>query len=77
VLPSGNNNALESAIARAMQEVLGLNIRHIAALADADRRPGSPVMPSGEALILWLRNSSFKGTDEVLTRAEKYYLAFA
>jgi MEDS: MEthanogen/methylotroph, DcmR Sensory domain len=78
VLPSGDNNALESAIDRAMQEVLGMNIRRIdAARYAADRRPGSPVMPNGEALILWLRNSSLKGTDEVLARAEKYYLASA
>jgi len=77
VLPSGNNNALESAIQRAMQEVLGTKLPQVEALWDANRLPSPPTLPSGEALILWLRNSSLKGRDEVLTRAEKYYLASA
>lgn len=67
------DEALESALNRAMDEVLGSRMLALRGLMKANYRPSWGVVPRSEAIILWLRNNLPGSADEVLQLARRYY----
>lgn len=67
------DEALESALNRAMDEVLGTRMLALRGLMKANYRPSWGVVPKSEAIILWLRNNLPGSADEVLQLARRYY----
>lgn len=73
LLPSGPNEQLDSAIQRAMNEQLNPSAPRMQ--QPAVSRAGRPVLPPGEAAILWLRRNHPKEAEAVLAQAKQYYEA--
>ncbi|MDB5093468.1 MAG: putative two-component sensor histidine kinase protein [Candidatus Eremiobacteraeota bacterium] len=67
--------ALEAAVERAMDDVLGARSDLLRPLMKANYRPSWAVLPRGEAIVLWLRNNLPGTADEILRRAQSYYRA--
>jgi hypothetical protein len=68
------NPALEQALARAMEEVLGPRLPGIQNLIRANHRPAWGQIPRPEAQVLWLRNNLPGSVDQIVSRAREYYL---
>jgi hypothetical protein len=68
VVPATNSN-LETAISRAMEEILGPDAAHLKLLIKANFRPSWAVMPIGESMALWLRSHLPRQADLILGRA--------
>jgi len=77
LVPTGGEQNLESAIDRAMGDVLGTRADGLRPLMKANYRPSWGIVPRGEAVILWLRNNLPDYADEILSRARRYYRACA
>lgn len=69
------DEALESALHRAMDEVLGGRVEGLRALIKANYRPSWGEVPRSEAIILWLRNNLPGSAGEILNLARRYYQA--
>ncbi len=67
------DEALESALNRAMDEVLGPRMASLRGLIKANYRPSWGVVPRSEAIILWLRNNLPGSAGEILDLAKTYY----
>ena len=67
------DDALESALNRAMEEVLGARMARLRGLIKANYRPSWGVVPKSEAIILWLRNNLPGSAGEILELAQRYY----
>jgi hypothetical protein len=70
LLPSGPS--LETALERAMADVLGASATSVRALAQDVARPAWAAMPRAESMILWLRDNLPAHTDAILARAREY-----
>ncbi len=73
LVPAGRNRDLDSAIHRAMDEILGANSQELRARIDGDPQPSWASMPEAEMAILWIRNNLPQHADEILQRAWRYY----
>lgn len=71
------DDTLESALNRAMHEVLGARVEGLRALMRANYRPSWGVVPRSEAVILWLRSNLPGSAGEILRLARHYYFAMA
>ena len=69
------DEALESALDRAMNEVLGARVNGLRTLMKANYRPSWGEVPRTEAIILWLRNNLPGSAGEILSLARGYYQA--
>lgn len=67
------DSALEEAVNRAMEEVLGPRLENIRGLIQANHRPSWGKIPRAEALVLWLRNNLPGSVDQIMARAQEYY----
>jgi DcmR-like sensory protein len=67
------DNALEGALNKAMDEVLGTRVDGLRRLIQANYRPAWAVLPKAEAMILWLRNNLPGSAEVILARARVYY----
>jgi DcmR-like sensory protein len=67
------DQALESALNRAMDEVLGPRMHSLRGLIKANHRPSWGVVPRSEAIVLWLRNNLPGSAGEILDLARRYY----
>jgi hypothetical protein len=67
------NPALENALNRAMDEVLGARVDGLRRLIQANHRPAWAKIPPAEALILWLRNNLPGSADQIINLARRYY----
>jgi hypothetical protein len=65
--------ALEGALERALNEVLGSRAQGLRALMKANHRPSWGEVPRPEAMILWLRNNLPGSAREIIRRAHQYY----
>jgi hypothetical protein len=72
LLPAGNA-ALDRAVGRAMDEVLGARALDVRELSGRHGRPEWPALPTAEAMILWLRANLPAYADEIVARARRYY----
>ena len=70
VVPTGA--ALEAALERAMQDVLGTSAAALRRLMDAECRPAWAALPRAEATILWLRDNVPNLSGAILTRTREY-----
>jgi len=68
-----SDSALEGALNRAMDEVLGERVAGLRNLIQTNYRPAWALLPRPEAMILWLRNNLPGSADEILKRARVYY----
>jgi hypothetical protein len=75
LLPATRNRDLDSAMDRAMDEILGANAQGLRALINANYRPSWAEMPEAEAVILWLRQNLPSCAEEILGRARQYFQA--
>jgi hypothetical protein len=67
------DSALEGALNRAMDEVLGDRVDDLRRRIKANHRPAWAVIPKPEAIILWLHNNLPGSVDQILDRARQYY----
>jgi hypothetical protein len=67
------DDALESALNKAMDEVLGPRVDGLRELIKANYRPAWGEVPRSEAVILWLRNNLPGSSKEILRLARQYY----
>ncbi len=74
LVPAETSGHLESAINQAMEEVLGPEVHSLKLLIKANYRPAWAVLPSGEAIVLWLRNNLPDQADKILALARKHYV---
>lgn len=71
------DEALDSALERALNEVLGARAQGLRALMKANHRPSWGEVPRPEAIILWLRNNLPGSAKEIIHRARQYYQPIA
>lgn len=67
------DDALESALNQAMNEVLGSRVDGLRTLITANYRPAWGEVPRSEAIVLWLRNNLPGSAKQILERARQYY----
>jgi hypothetical protein len=67
------DDALERALDRAMNEVLGARMMGLRGLIKANYRPSWGAVPKSEAIILWLRSNLPGSAGEILKLAKRYY----
>lgn len=67
------DGALEQALNKAMDEVLGARVDGLRHLIQANYRPSWAVIPRAEALVLWLRNNLPGSANQIIDRARQYY----
>jgi DcmR-like sensory protein len=67
------DSALEGALHRAMDEVLGARVEGLRRLIQANYRPSWAAIPKAEALVLWLRNNLPGSAERILQLARRYY----
>ena len=67
------DQGLESALNRAMDEVLGDRAGRVRELIQANHRPAWGAIPRAEALVLWLRNNLPGSAESILRRARQHY----
>ena len=67
------DSALEGALGRAMDDVLGPRRDHILDSSQTKHRPSWGAISRSEALVLWLRNNLPASADQILARAREYY----
>jgi DcmR-like sensory protein len=67
------DSALQGALDRAMDEVLGDRVAELRRLIQANHRPAWAMIPKPETIILWLRNNLPGSADRIIDRAREYY----
>jgi hypothetical protein len=67
--------ALENALNRAMEDVLGSRVHDIRSLIQGNHRPSRAAIPQPEAMVLWLRNNLPGSAEQILSRAREHYNA--
>jgi hypothetical protein len=67
------DTALEGALNRAMDEVLGARVDGLRRLIQANYRPSWPALPKAEALVLWLRDNLPGSAEQIIQLARRYY----
>jgi hypothetical protein len=67
------DTALEGALNRAMDEVLGARVEGLRQLVQANYRPSWAALPKAEALVLWLRNNLPGSAEQIIQLARRYY----
>jgi hypothetical protein len=77
LIPTGSDEALESALDRAMDQHLGTRSYGLKSLIKANYRPSWAILPRAEGTILWLRNNLPHEADDILNLARQYYRSSA
>lgn len=73
LVPAQTNGALETALTRSMEEILGPKADALRILIKANHRPAWAVMPAAESILLWLRKNLPEQADEIIGRARHHY----
>jgi hypothetical protein len=73
VLPAGSSETVESAVHRALDEVLGPKADEVRPRMDLHRPAAWAKIPKAEGNILWVRNNLPTLADEILARARQFY----
>ena len=77
VLPGGAASSMESALDRAIREVMGEESKAVSRDVEGAIHPSWGAVSSAEATILWLRKHQTEFATEILARARAYYIACA
>jgi hypothetical protein len=75
LVPAGNSGDMQSALNRAMDDVLGSRVVELRPLMGGQDRPAWGEVPKPEAMILWLRQNMPYYADSILERAKGYFEA--
>jgi hypothetical protein len=67
------DDALDIALTRAMNKVLGARVDGLRSLMKTNHRPSWGDVPRSEAMILWLRNNLPGSAGEIVNLARQYY----
>jgi hypothetical protein len=73
VMPGEIGGALEAALHRSMNEILGPHADELRSRTNGSRQPGWAIMPNAEWMILWLRENLPAQADSIVRRARDYY----
>lgn len=73
LVPAHPGGALETALNRSMDEILGVAANELRLLIKANQPPGRAVMPAAESTILWLRKNLPEQATEIVARARRHY----
>jgi hypothetical protein len=73
LVPAKVDGALEAAVDRSMDEILGLQADALRVLIKNNRRPSWAVMPTAESTILWLRKNVPEHAEAIVNRARRHY----
>jgi MEDS: MEthanogen/methylotroph, DcmR Sensory domain len=73
LVPAQPNGTLETALNRSMDEILGSKADALRILIKANYRPAWAVMPTAEAIVLWLRKNLPGQADHIIERARSHY----
>lgn len=73
LVPAQSDGSLEAALNRAMDEILGSTADELRILIKSNQRANWAVMPSAEAILLWLRNNLPDQVDRIVARAKQHY----
>jgi hypothetical protein len=77
LVPAETSGTLEAAINLALEDVLGSKAEGLKLLIKANYRPSWAVLPSGEAIVLWLRHNLPDQAEKILARAREHYDALS
>jgi len=77
LVPAQPNGNLETALNLAMDEVLGADAGDLRVLIKAHSRPAWAVLPSAEAILLWLRKNLPEQAEDIIARARLHYSPIA
>jgi DcmR-like sensory protein len=72
LVPAHAQRGIETAIDRAMSEVLGSKAEQHRVLIRSNSRLAWPILPEAEAVILWLRSNLPSHAEEILALARQY-----
>lgn len=75
--PARRNNDLLEALRNSIDRVLGARAARLAPLMKPNNRPAWGAVPSGEALILWLRNNLPEDAEKIIATARVDFLKSA
>jgi hypothetical protein len=67
-----SDSTLETALERAMDEVLGGRVDGLRNLIQSNHRPAWATVPKAEAIILWLRSNLPGSAERIIERAREY-----
>jgi|SRR5580658_747010 hypothetical protein len=73
LVPAQIDGTLETAINRSMDEILGSRADALRVLIKANYRPGWAIMPTAEAIVLWLRRNLPAQADPIVGLARQHY----
>jgi hypothetical protein len=73
LVPAQPDGRLEAALNRSMDEILGSKADALRVLIKANYRPAWAVMPTAEAIVLWLRTNLPEQADRIVARARHHY----
>jgi hypothetical protein len=73
LVPAQPNGTLETALNRSMDEILGPKADALRVLIKANYRPGWAIMPTAEAIVLWLRKNLPGHADHIVERSRYHY----
>ena len=77
LVPAETSGTLEAAINQALEDILGSKAGGLKLLIQANYRPSWAVLPSGEAIVLWLRHNLPGQAEKILARAREHYDALS
>ena len=77
LLPSQADSTLETALNRAMEEVLGPEAELLRSQIRANFRPSWAIMPAAETVVLWLRTNMPELADRIMKLAREHHRAMA
>jgi len=73
LVPAQTNGALEAALNRAMDDVLGSHADELRMRIKSNPRHGGAVIPTAENIVLWLRRNLPDRAGEILELAQQHY----
>jgi hypothetical protein len=73
LVPAQPDGTLDTALNRAIDDILGPKADALRVLIKSNRRPGWAVMPTAENMVLWLRNNLPVQGDQIVRQAQHYY----
>ena len=77
LMPGRGDGALETALYRSMEEILGTEAGELRLRMKTNNRPSWAVMPPAERIVLWLKKNLPEEAERILKRASDYYQTLA
>ena len=75
LIPADMNGNVESALARAIEEIVGSSIDDLRPIMKVDKPAYWGVMPAGESTALWVRTHLPQKSEQIMLRAREHFEA--